>query len=214
MAGSVTSCWPIRNATATSGNPAGASGMNRLPRPPTTAVPMTTVPAPKRRLSRGASRAREQRAEPAHGRDQADRRGIQPELVEGQQVPGRPEDSPHRRGRHRRQGRARAGSDCGSRAAAPRRSLCSTGSRSDLGGGGGSFVRTEPISSAEMTNVTASMRMAIGPVRIWTRNPAAPNAANSRHGATTRRGRRWLGPGPGAARSSAGTPCRRRRRTS
>ncbi len=54
-----------------------------------------------------------------------------------------------------------------------------TGSRSVFSGGGGSLTRIEPSSTAETTKLTASTRIAIGAVRIWTRKPAEPKARNS-----------------------------------
>ena len=48
IAGSVTSCWPTRNAIAISGAPAGASGMKRLPRPPMSRpLTITIGPTPR-----------------------------------------------------------------------------------------------------------------------------------------------------------------------
>ncbi len=61
----------------------------------------------------------------------------------------------------------------------PSRISRSTGSRDATGFGGGSFFRMVPRKSAETTNVTASIAIAIGAVNAWIRNPPSPNALNS-----------------------------------
>ena len=53
------------------------------------------------------------------------------------------------------------------------------GSRSAAGGGAGSGLRIVPSSRADTTKEAASMAMAIGAVRSFTRKPAMPKARNS-----------------------------------
>ena len=61
----------------------------------------------------------------------------------------------------------------------PSRISRTTGSRSDLAGGGGSGQQVEPRNTADTTNDTASTRMAVGALNSWTRKPLIPNAVSS-----------------------------------
>jgi hypothetical protein len=69
----------------------------------------------------------------------------------------------------------------GSRAMTPMPSRISrmTGSRSAIGGGGGSGRRIEPRSTADTRNETASMKIASGALSSWMRKPLIPKAVNS-----------------------------------
>ena len=61
----------------------------------------------------------------------------------------------------------------------PSRISRSTGSRSATGAGGGSLRRIVASSTAEPTNDTASMAIAIGAVKAWIRKPPIPKLENS-----------------------------------
>ena len=91
-----------RQPTATSGSPAGASGMNALPTAASSIAPIATGPTPQRRVARGRDHGPDERRgatdpghDPEHGRAQL-------EVVEDEQEPRRAEDAPQAGQRHLR----------------------------------------------------------------------------------------------------------------
>ena len=208
------SCWPMRQAIATSGRPAARAGSAGCRAPRTGATRRRRGPRPNRRTARSASTAPEQRSEPAQGGDDADR------------PPDRGAGRRSRTGATWRRTRPTSprGPSCPRRA--PRRTGSRTTSRrpsrissqdrlavGDAGGGGGSGRRIEPSSSADTRKDRASMAIAIGAVSRLTRKPAMPNGDELHRRAASPPARRCRARARSARRRSAGRRGRRRRRT-
>ncbi len=172
------SCCAERHASAMSGRPAGARGMNRLPSAASSIAAIATGPTPQRRVDRVARTAPMNEDAPptpatiptsaalTPSSSMANRNHVAPK------IPQRPASSICAPANVRRMGSWRT-------SRRPCRISSSTGSRSSRGGGGASWVRTVSSRTADTTYVTASMRIVIGPVRRVTRMPLTPNPANS-----------------------------------
>ena len=143
---SPTSCWMTRQPTATSGSPAGASGMKRFPSAARSIADDATAPEPER-TSR-ASRAR------PRGRTRSRRRrrrapmtaGPRPSSSSHEQHPGAPK-TPHIAASPSGPRRRPAAPGRGRTIRMPSRISPRTGSRSAAGGGGGSLCRIVPSST-------------------------------------------------------------------
>ena len=81
---------------ATSGSPAGASGMNALPTADSSIATIATGPIPKRRVARVATTAPMNDEKPPTPAIDAERRRTETQLVQHEQEPRRPEDPPQR----------------------------------------------------------------------------------------------------------------------
>ena len=101
IAESPTSCWTRKKPTATSGRPAGDSGISRLATAPTTTDTTTSRPSPNRPTVREASSAPASDPIPPIAATTPITRGVEADLAGREQQPGRPEHAPHRGQPHR-----------------------------------------------------------------------------------------------------------------
>ncbi len=100
MAESEMSCWASRHATAMSGRPAGASGMNRLPTAESSMATIATGPIPQRAVDRVATIAPMNDDAPPTPATMPTSGRADAELVDREQEPRRPEDAPQHRHQH------------------------------------------------------------------------------------------------------------------
>ena len=166
-----------RQTMATSGSPAGASGMNALPTAERSIAAIATRRCPSVRRARRDDRA-DERADPAHARDEAERRPGSAELVEDEQEERRPEDAPQAASAiaHRR---TPGGSGRGATSRRPSRISSRTGSRSAARRRRRLLAADRAEEDGRARNDSASTAIAIGAVSTWTRKPLIPKAMNS-----------------------------------
>ena len=138
-----------RQPTATSGSPAGASGMNALPTAARSIAAIATGPMPQRRVARVATTAPMNddapptpAMTPEHGRARA-------AIVEDEQEPRRAEDAPQRRERHLGAGERAQDRVVADEPQAHRGSRSGPARGPRAGGGGASSRRIDPSRTAD-----------------------------------------------------------------
>ena len=178
-----------------SGRPGGASGMSSVAqsrRDEHRAI-ADRPDAQRAVVTRSATTAPTNDDTPPTPRDEADRPpGSSPRSSSANRKKIAPKTPHSAASEHRREGERAEDRVVARRAAGPGGSRRRTGSRSAFGGGGGFRVAgSTPSSTADTRKVTASTRIAIGPLRSWTRKPLMPNAGELGDRAARRRGRCW-----------------------